>query len=58
LINLQGVHPSVITNIIAKNNISLQNVVNIIKNNLTPDNLLFSVDIFALLKVNAKDFEK
>lgn len=56
LCNLQGVHPSVVTQIILSNKIALQALLTTMKESLVPDNLLFSIDILVLLGVNAADF--
>lgn len=56
LCNLQGVHPSVVTQVILSNKIPFQTLVNTIKESLTPDNLLYSIDILVLLGTSAADF--
>ena len=58
LLNLQGVHPKVISDIIRNNNIKLNELVNLIQTNLTPENTIFCVDILSTIGVNADNFAK
>ena len=58
LLNLQGVHPSVIKEIIVSNKIALKDVIKLVRDNLSLENFLFSVDILLLLQITFDDFVK